>query len=127
MRQLLLLLFATSTAGVSYAQERLIPLDGNCFIVYSLSTAYTQQLDAQASKLGTQISRQNYKLIDLNNWGHVTYNHIELSGRQRNTLRNHFHLPKHKNQILVLDRSYRILTKYTDQIGLVNALLDCKS
>jgi hypothetical protein len=96
----------------------------HCTIVYSLKRSADEELNDDIAELITQINQKNIQFVDLNNWRR-TPPHIEVSGRFRNQFRQQFAMKKGVNQVIVLDKQGKMLSRYSGSITLVNALLDC--
>jgi hypothetical protein len=92
--------------------------------VYSLKRSADEELNDDIAELITQINQKSIQFVDLNNWRR-TPPHIEVSGRFRNQFRQQFAMKKGVNQVIVLDKQGKMLSRYSGSITLVNALLDC--
>lgn len=108
---------------ISIAQDALFT-QANCTIVYSLKHSADKYFNDEITQLSAQINRKNIYFIDLNHWGKSSP-HLEISGRQRNQLRQQFDLAKNINQAVLVNNQGQVISRYSGSVTVVNALLDC--
>ncbi|MGJ8682778.1 hypothetical protein [Paraglaciecola sp.] len=110
-------------AHISHANEWLFN-QANCTIIYSLKSTENNYFNQEIDKLESTILTKKITFIDLNNW-RSNKPHKEISGRQRNQIRQIFALPKNINQVLVFDNKGRLIRRHSGSVALVNTLFDC--
>lgn len=120
---LMLLMFTHSKFAV--ANEWLFS-EANCTVIYSLKPDADRYFNQEIDQLQTLVLQRNIKFIDLNSWRNSSP-HKEISGRQRNQIRNLFNLPKHTNQALIFNQKGQLIRRHSGSVTLVNALIDCQS
>lgn len=96
-----------------------------CVILFSLSGLPDIQFQQQIENLNAQLIRKKIGLIDLHRWLQSPP-FIQVSGRQKKQLRQHYEIDYDRSIALLLDSNKNEIFRKHDMVDLVDLIIGCR-